>query len=136
MDLTVIIVDDDPIVLFLHEILIKNGGLSDHPVCFPGAIETLDYLVRHQAEKNLYLILLDINMSEMSGWELLDLIEAQLSSKGIYTIMVTSSVDRADHEKIKNYHHVIGYLEKPLNAEVINAMIRSEAFKEISKFKV
>jgi response regulator RpfG family c-di-GMP phosphodiesterase len=129
MELTVVIVDDDPTVLFLHDVLVKRSGLSTKPISFSNGKDTLDYLIREKDSQKLHLLLLDINMENMSGWELLDKIGEQLSSDNVYTIMVTSSVDRADHERVKNYPHVIGFLEKPMNVDHIHAILRTKGYQ-------
>ena len=61
-----------------------------------------------------YLIFLDINMPVMSGWELLEHLQAHPNPEKFFVIMVTSSVDSKDHERARSYPQVLGYFEKPL----------------------
>jgi CheY-like chemotaxis protein len=65
------------------------------------------------------LILLDINMPVMNGWDFLDLyagIEDQIPKK-ICIVMLSSTVDQADYDKANSYTQVNGFYSKPLSKE-------------------
>ncbi|HEY1025109.1 MAG TPA: response regulator [Sphingobacteriaceae bacterium] len=112
----VLVVDDDDIVIFLHELMVRESGLSDEPVSFMNGQAALDYILQHRATDEKYLIFLDLNMPVMNGWELLEELK-ELSGPEIRVVIVTSSIDADDHKRSENYSFVIGYLEKPLSAE-------------------
>lgn len=131
MSFTVIITDDDPVTLFLHQTIVKKSELSTEQESFSSGQETLDYLDGHCEDGKPYLILLDINMPLMTGWELLDVINTKPYSDQIYAVMVTSSIDRADHKKAKAYKQIIGYLEKPIQINRLQAF--QTFFKDIQK---
>ena len=118
MSLKVLIVDDDDIVIFLHETLIDMSGLSSQPAIAINGKEALEYITKSQDDDDSkYLIFLDINMPVMNGWELLDEINTQLFSDRVFVVMVTSSTDAKDKEKSMTYKNVIDFLEKPLSIE-------------------
>lgn len=110
MNLKTLIADDDDMVIFLHKIAVVESDLSKKPVIAINGSEALDYILKHP--DNTFLVLLDINMPEMDGWEFLDAIQ-KVSSR-ILVVMVTSSVDSRDRKKAKTYPQVIEYIEKPL----------------------
>jgi CheY-like chemotaxis protein len=127
LDLSVLITDDDPIVLLIHSNIIQRSELSKHkPRCFQSAIETLDFLKDNLDRE--HLILLDINMPEMTGWQMIDYIEKTFINHRIYILVVSSSVDRADHLKAKEYECVLGFFEKPITTELINDFRNSQIF--------
>ena len=63
------------------------------------------------------LILLDINMPIMNGWQFLDEYHKLMErfKKPIYIYMVSSSVDDCDIQKSKEYSGVTDYIVKPIN---------------------
>lgn len=120
MDYKVVLVDDDAVVLFLHKVLVKRSCLP--PVAFSckNAREALEEIKNNGVENTPYLVLLDINMSIMNGWEFLDAIQCEKFSDNIYVAIVTSSINAQDHKKAEDYPQFIEYLEKPLSVDDLN----------------
>jgi CheY-like chemotaxis protein len=114
MSLKVLIVDDDEIVIMIHRMMTIKSGLSADPICFSNGADAVAYLQSNFTEKDNYLVLLDLNMPLMNGWEFLDSIGP---FPGLEIVIVTSSIDNRDHEKAKTYKQVIDFIEKPLNLE-------------------
>jgi response regulator of citrate/malate metabolism len=108
-----LIVDDDEMVVFLHKIAIVESGLSTSPVVAYNGRQALDFINRPENREKLFLVLLDINMPDVDGWDFLDAIQSLDAL--IYVVMVTSSVDSRDKKKAQSYKQVIEYLEKPLS---------------------
>ncbi|CAN5493597.1 response regulator [soil metagenome] len=79
--------------------------------------EALDYLDLNFKESDYYLVLLDINMPVMDGWEFLKIVSDKVYAQHVFFAMVTSSVDRADKEKAIAYSQVIDFVEKPISFE-------------------
>lgn len=125
----VIITDDDPVSLFLHKSFVIKSGLSSDPVCFAGGAETLDYLKNHSQSGTRYLILLDINMPDISGWNILNLLNGN-SYPDTQVIIVSSSVNAEDFRKAKTYSQVIGYMEKPVTVAKIQDIMNCEDYKQ------
>jgi CheY-like chemotaxis protein len=114
MSLTVIITDDDPISVYIQRTLLERCKLGTTPLTFLSGRETLAYLDTHYRPDHQYLIFMDINMPDMTGWELLGIINAR-GYTGLHVAMVSSSIDSRDQEKSKSYEQVIGYFEKPID---------------------
>jgi CheY-like chemotaxis protein len=131
MGITVIITDDDPVAIFLLTKIVKNSGLSPHPLGFLSAEETLAYLIENNDQGQIYLILLDINMPGMDGWDFLESLKNLKFSKDIYVVMVSSSVDLADRRKADTYGNVIGYLEKPVKATALMDLCNNSFSREV-----
>jgi CheY-like chemotaxis protein len=113
MNFETLIVDDDEMVVFLHKIAVTESGLTNSPIVAYNGEHALQYIQSHPAVS--YLILLDLNMPQMDGWEFLDAV--QETDTPIYVVVVTSSVDLRDRKKAENYARVIDYFEKPLSVE-------------------
>lgn len=120
MSLKVLVVDDDEVVIFLHKMMVEDSGLSPEPISFKDGKAAIEYLNEQYKEGDFYLILLDINMPVMNGWEFLDAIQTMPFSNLTSVVMVTSSIDSIDRDKAKQYTQVIDYIEKPLNLDTCN----------------
>lgn len=130
MMLKVLIVDDDPITLFIHRQNVIKCELSSEPLAFSNGKEVLDYLKEQTDEDVVYFILLDINMPEMNGWQFLQVLNSKHADR-IYTVMVSSSVDSRDHLKAQEFKSVIGYLEKPMSVAVLRDFMEASEFDVI-----
>ena len=113
-----LLIDDDPITIFLTERLLQHEGLSDTAASFHSPTEALAFLLR-QIPAGLVpqVILLDLNMPVISGWDFLDLLklhEVQLLGQCI-VYLLTSSMAPADEVRAKAYPLVAGLLHKPLD---------------------
>ena len=120
MSFKVLVVDDDDIIVLLHNILIKENNLSSAPLGFENGKDALDYLDVQDHTEDDYLLLLDINMPVMNGWQLLDTIKASKFADRVSAVIATSSVDYEDHEKAKEYPQIVAYFEKPLDERSFN----------------
>lgn len=116
MNTEVVIIDDDAVVLFLHKILVQKSPLSSSLYCFDNGSEAYSYLCNRTNNKPI-LVLLDINMPGMSGWDFLDKITLDQCDDNVWVVMVTSSINSSDRERAAKYPRVIEYVEKPLSKE-------------------
>ncbi|CAN5241938.1 response regulator [soil metagenome] len=119
----VIIIDDDDIVLLVERKMLQRCGVAKDPISFKEGKIALEFIENNI--KNRLLILLDINMPKMNGWEFLTHLENLDLNDEIYVIMVTSSIDQYDKDIAKQYSSVIGFIEKPItthNCEKIKSM--------------
>ena len=71
------------------------------------------------------IILLDINMPVMDGWEFLEAYKSIKSelSKSIKIYMASSSISVNDFEKAKLYSEVLDYLIKPISIFKIQELL-------------
>ncbi|RZM28582.1 MAG: response regulator, partial [Pedobacter sp.] len=82
----------------------------------------IDYLKELQTQQQTLpnLILIDINMPVLNGWEFLEAYEKMNTTQKIDMYMLSSSVYENDIEKAKTYKTVKGFISKPLS---INRLI-------------
>lgn len=118
---TIFLVDDDDLINYVHA---KVIGIS-HPgkvVKFtsPGeALRRLNEYVSSSIEQFPEIIFLDINMPGINGWEFLEQFEKLPNSilAKCNIVMLSSSIDREDIAKSKNYKSVKEFISKPLTQE-------------------
>lgn len=118
----VLIIDDDPILIMVCTRLMKITGFSEEVMAAregKEAAEMLKNLIGQPAEALPAVILLDINMPVMNGWELLEeyLQIIDQFNAIIPVFMLSSTIDQADFDKAKSYHVVKGFYSKPLTKE-------------------
>lgn len=114
--LRTMIIDDDEIVTFLQRKIVAKCELDPDPFSFKDAEKALEFL-RNDANPEInYLIMLDINMPKMSGWEFLEKLKKVPNNEQCYVVMVTSSIDRKDKRDAANDPHVVDFIEKPVSA--------------------
>jgi len=110
------IIDDDSIDQMLYKRIIDRSGLVETVLSFYYAEDALDFL-RQPDRPDVDVILLDINMPGMSGFEFLQAAEEEFgeSFADIVVIMLTTSLDPKDQERASAHKCVKAYFDKPLN---------------------
>src|SRR5690349_21856688 len=117
----ILLVDDDKINNYINERLIKKLSLSNEvKITFNGK-EGLEFIKDHCIQNNNAcpeLILLDINMPVMDGFEFLKEFESlQLSNRNKVNITIlTSSQNHKDLETLRALGN-FDYINKPLTEE-------------------
>lgn len=122
MKFHLLIVDDDQIILMLHKRIVMREGLGNNPQSFLNGKEALEYIRRNNSSDDTHLVLLDINMPVMNGWEFLEALNSESSEANVHVVMATSSTDKADYEMSKNYSHVFDFLLKPLEPNALDGI--------------
>ena len=127
-----LLVDDDPTTNFFNEHLIQKMNVFNKIHVAENGQEALDKLDElYTKGESTDLILLDINMPIMNGFEFLDQYE-KLHNKvrsSVVVCMLTTSLAKEDLEKAKEYDVLVDYIDKPLNEAKMLKLIR-KYFKE------
>jgi CheY-like chemotaxis protein len=112
----ILVVDDSDPDLLYATIVLEAAGVAGKVVPFGTGAEALAFLQRPEGH-DVDVILLDINMPEMNGFEFLDAYEKLHADQRAHAVvvMLTSSPDPADRARASAYGCVRGYVVKPLD---------------------
>lgn len=117
-DLRVILIDDNEIDLLLHEKLIDLQQISRTVLSFASANKALEFLSSNISLPRIppTIILLDIQMPEMDGFEFLQAFDSypQKIKSQCHIVMVSSSLDYGDITRTNANPMVVRLLRKPL----------------------
>ncbi len=111
-----LLIDDDDIFNYLSKRILLKSNAANSIIDFTGAKSALEFIKSTNSE--IDIILLDINMPIMNGFDFLDSF-IRLANKQISVYMLTSSIDDADMIKSLKYPCVKGYFSKPLTTDTI-----------------
>ncbi|MFD2551898.1 response regulator [Bizionia sediminis] len=124
IDITCII-DDDPIHVFGVKRILTLSNFTRSCMIFKNGQEALDNLrpILISGTRVPEIILLDINMPIMDGWEFLEEFVKIPTSKTVTIYIVSSSIDPADIDRAKAYEAVSNYIIKPVTFESLKTIM-------------
>ena len=116
MPCRVMMVDDNDNDLLFTRLTLQRCGVPCEVMAFTHAQAALDHL-RDTPGHGVELILLDINMPVMNGFDFLDAFERLPadSRQGTVVAMLSSSSDPGDRRRAEGFASVKGYFTKPLD---------------------
>jgi two-component system chemotaxis response regulator CheY len=125
-----VIIDDDFVNNSLFFILIRKALGVQHVQGFFSAHEGIRYIKNEyeNAKGKLSIVLfLDINLPAITGWDVLDLLEAsdQNIKEQLTVFMLSSSIDPKDKQRAMKYPIVRDFFEKPLLLDRIEALFKN-----------
>jgi CRISPR-associated protein Cas8b1/Cst1 subtype I-B len=124
--LSIMLVDDNEFDLYLYEKFIQIKKISNQIIKFLSAREALDYLELNKNSTWPDVIILDIHMPVMDGFNFLNFYENFELEKRNSTqiIMVSSTLDSGDNEKVLQNPLVLALLNKPLNMDELIIILK------------
>ena len=123
-----VIVDDDPQNNSLSKIAIRKSlgdvVVKDFEIPESG-LEFIEKEFQNENDGRKTILLLDINMPTMTGWEFLESFDNFTEEiKDQFRIyMLSSSVDPSDIERARSNPLVTDFIEKPLNKEILERIL-------------
>ncbi|WP_282112887.1 response regulator [Maribacter stanieri] len=123
---TVCIIDDDPICVYGTKILLNhNNFVSANILVYEDGEEALINLTSQLLNRQRMpdIILLDLNMPIMNGWEFLDKFQKLTFTNKPQVFIVSSHFDKEAIEKGRSYELVRDFISKPLIAKNLNDII-------------
>lgn len=125
------LVDDDQLILKLHEKQLKRFGLGENLKLAKSGRAFVRNLEEAKDDNTVHLILLDINMPDFDGWDVLDYLGKTEGTNNVMVVVVSSSTDTADLRKSYQYDHVIDYQEKPLTQDKLSKLFGKQRLRSI-----
>jgi CheY-like chemotaxis protein len=123
------LVDDNDIDMAVNNKLLQIADISEHIHSYSGAMQFVDEINGHRAEfsEGDHVVLLDIMMPKMNGFECLDELEKMPEEikSHLKVYMLSSSIDRNDIRRAEGYTLVHKVLEKPLDIYLLKKSLES-----------
>ncbi len=122
----VILIDDDSITNFLNTEIISFFNATLSVVSFSEPEKSIAHILYHQDyhPEQKVLVLLDINMPLISGWDVVQAIEKEKPELFSYLQihLLTSSIDENDKKRAKENPNISSILHKPLEEEMLQVI--------------
>lgn len=127
--LNILVVDDKPENLFTMRQLLEAEELDINVITVDSGIKALEKTL----ETDFSLILMDVQMPEMNGYETAELLRGSKRTKYIPIIFVTAN-SREEDNIFKGYESgAVDYLFKPINSNILLSKIN--VFLELDRQK-
>jgi len=117
---TLCVIDDDDIYTFTIKRIIAKAEVAEKTLFFHNGKVAIDFIKDciDALAKLPDLILLDLNMPVLDGWQFMDEFIALIPriGKKIIVYIVSSSIDEDDFKRARAMEEVSDFIVKPLNA--------------------
>ncbi|WP_419214217.1 response regulator [Maribacter sp. X9] len=132
--LVVWLIDDDDISKYVMKRKLKELSIKN-VVDFPDSVEPLEILHKSSCDLKILpdLILLDINMPLIDGFQFLDTYRGikHKVKKDIPIYMLSSSLNPNDELRAKSFPEVLDYHIKPVAFEALQQMIETVVQEQV-----
>ena len=123
----ILLVEDDRATIFLNKFIIGKVDCTENIQVAENGQEALEFLKSGIEDEHLIpnLILLDINMPSINGWEFLEefkKLEIDKKNK-IVIVMLSSSNNPDDKKRAEAIKEVSGFRNKPLTLDKFNTVL-------------
>ncbi|HDR06854.1 MAG TPA: response regulator [Candidatus Coatesbacteria bacterium] len=113
----ILVADDEPDIVNIVEIILKSKGYGVLKAA--NGLEALELAERYNPD----LILLDIMMPDMDGWEVLRLLSVDPSTAGIPVAMISAKT--SSRAKIASMQEgAVDYITKPFDSHELLSKVR------------
>ena len=115
----VFLIDDDEVFVFLTKKVIERSGVDVELTVFSNGQEAMEHIkgIAGDESKLPDVILLDLNMPVMDGWDFLSTYQEVEVAKFIAIYIVTSSISPYEVERAKHIKEVKEFIVKPIAKE-------------------
>ena len=122
----ILIIDDDEVSNLVTKLMLDRVDIAQNIIMALNGKEAVNYLEKC-GENFPDLILLDINMPIMDGFDFLEYWEKKGMTSRSKIAMFTTSIRLEDKERASQFYDVVSYIEKPLTESKVESL-----FEEIS----
>ncbi len=129
----VLCINDNEVTLWIQKQILNKSKFSEEVVTALNGFEGLEYyksLINGNIENhNKFpgLILLDLHMPVMDGWEFLYRFSSEIypHCNNTKVIITSYSIDEVDSERAKKYPFVVDFLTSSLSVDYLESLPRS-----------
>ena len=121
-EIVVLIVDDDKIASLVHKKVLKEFQPKIQPSFFGNGKDALEFIQSYRGEAS-FLVLLDLEMPIMNGWEFLEKCTGLENSSKIFFLMITASPHIDDLYRTLSYKNVLGFSRKPFTGDSMKSLL-------------
>lgn len=127
MKKSVLIIDNDPIYRTISHKIIEKLDLAETIYVEKNGYTAIQFLTNLIENKSSVpqIILLDIEMPVMNGWEFMDEYckFENILLQEIDIFIVSSSISQVDKDKANTYSEIKGFISKPLTIETLKSIL-------------
>jgi CheY-like chemotaxis protein len=132
----VLLVDDDEPTNFLNKMILEDVNCAETIEVAESGQSALSYLENASEDGSPAspdLILLDINMPAMNGWEFLEQYSSldRQRKANVVIVMLTTSLNPDDRSKASKIPDVSGFETKPLTPEKLQSILKTYFSEEV-----
>lgn len=119
--LNFILIDDSTFDLFVYERLLVKSGITGSINKYHSARAALSWLSVEGQQLPETVILLDLQMPDMNGFEFIEAYHSLDDSvkEKIKIYMLSSTIDSSDIERVRKSPYIIELLSKPLEVDLL-----------------
>lgn len=110
----ILLVEDDEGYAILLERLFERAGLTTKLVWFPNGQELFDYIGGGHLNDNSSLLLLDLNLPVMSGFEILESVRHDYTQGQLPVIVISTTIRDKDTQRCLELG-ANSFLKKPIS---------------------
>ncbi len=129
----ILLIDDDKITNYLNTMLLEDLDIAHQVLIAENGLEALRLLQQHSdTESCPDLILLDINMPVMNGFEFLEAYQTLefTRKQSVVIVMLTTSLNPQDVNRLRSLPQQ-GFLNKPLSRQKMQDLLKQYFQREL-----
>ena len=117
-DLSILLIDDDPSINYLNKIVIERAEIGARVIEHTDPQKVLEQLKSGELRPNI--ILLDVNMPEVNGWDFMSSLHDFPSDfQPPRIVLLTSSINPSDKKRAQSDALIDAFHSKPLTIELV-----------------